>query len=208
MLGAAFITSYCTIKPWEVSIDGAVGYVDNGEFTTADFLKNIYKSYNVDYPKFHKMDNLCKLGLLNAELLIRNSEVTQKYKPEEIAIVLTNSASSLDVDQKYQATIQEKDNFFPSPAVFVYTLPNILIGEIAIKYKITGENAFFIAEQFDPHFMNSYISNLLNTNKARCCIAGWVEFYNNSFNSFLYAVEQQPGKLTLEHTTEILGQIF
>jgi hypothetical protein len=58
------------------------------------------------------------------------------------ALVFANRSSSLDTDFKYQESINSQENYFPSPAVFVYTLPNICVGEISIKHKMQTENAF------------------------------------------------------------------
>ena len=44
-------------------------------------------------------------------------------------LVLSNANASLDVDLKYAKTMQTG----ASPALFVYTLPNIVIGEISIR---------------------------------------------------------------------------
>src|ERR1700741_5650650 len=103
----------------------------------------------MSYPKFHKMDALSKLGLLCAEHALKNGDFLSKYPLNRVGIVLSNSASSLETDRQHQRSISDKSNYFPSPAIFVYTLPNIVIGEMAIKYKITGENAFFVSEKRD-----------------------------------------------------------
>ena len=59
-------------------------------------------------------------------------------------------SGSLDDDQTYQQTIQSADNYFPSPAVFVYTLSNIVTGEIAIRHRIMGESTCYVTETFSP----------------------------------------------------------
>ena len=43
---------------------------------------------------------------------------------------------------RFQETIQHADSYYPSPALFVYTLPNIVTGEIAIRNKYYGETSF------------------------------------------------------------------
>src|SRR5690606_9811213 len=104
--------------------------------------KQVYKENNSAYPKFFKMDNLCKLAFLASEFLLEDSKIGSTTQ-ENMGIVLSNKSSSLNTDRKHQATINDKDNYFPSPALFVYTLPNIMIGEISIRHQIKGENVFF-----------------------------------------------------------------
>ena len=38
------------------------------------FLKEMYYNIELDYPKFFKMDNLCKLGIIGTELLYRKNK--------------------------------------------------------------------------------------------------------------------------------------
>ncbi|MGZ4057349.1 MAG: 3-oxoacyl-ACP synthase [Bacteroidia bacterium] len=203
-----YITSYCSIEAGKVVINNVTDHSDSSSANAVDFLKSAYKHYQLNYPKFYKMDSLCKLAFINSELLLRSNKVTDKYKTEDIAIVIANSVSSLEIDTEHQTTISDRNNYFPSPAVFVYTLPNILIGEIAIRNSIKGENTFFIFDKFDADFMSSYIDSLLNSNKAQCCIAGWVDFYENKYKSFLYTVEKQAGILNLEHNSEQLKSLY
>jgi hypothetical protein len=144
-----------------------------------------YKSLNISYPKFYKMDNLCKLGFLAAEYLLKEYPVTQ-YEPEDIAIVLANRASSLETDVNYYNTIKDENNYFPSPAVFVYTLANIVIGEISIRHKIKGENAFFVMPEYNKHMLTEYVDTLIKTTNTRVCITGWVDFFENDYKAELF----------------------
>jgi hypothetical protein len=94
----------------------------------------------------------------------------------------------LQTDKLHQHSIDDKTNYFPSPAVFVYTLPNISIGELAIRHKITGENAFFVSEKFDSHLMVNYTELVLNDN-ATSAICGWVEVDDTAYEAFIFLVE-------------------
>ncbi len=202
-----YISAYCSIKNGEIKINGELSYSDTS-FSSVDFIKSVYKYYQLNYPKFYKMDHLCKLAFVASDLLLKSNPITSKYAPEDICIIIANSASSLEVDTEHQNTISDKNNYFPSPAVFVYTLPNILIGEIAIRNSIKGENTFFIFDKFDASFMSSYANSLLNGNKAKCCIAGWVDFYEGQYEAFLYTVENVQGNLNIGHESEQLEKLY
>ena len=155
----------------------------------ADFSKVLYQQLNVDYPKFFKMDNLCKLAFLTSEILLKNASL-HEYNEEKIGVVISNAASTLDTDNNYFNTIIDKNNYFPSPALFVYTLPNILNGEICIRNKIKGENAFFVFDEFNPNFICDYVMSLFKTEKIDCCITGWVDYTKDNFESILFLVEK------------------
>ncbi|MEI6489271.1 MAG: 3-oxoacyl-ACP synthase [Bacteroidota bacterium] len=184
------ITAACVIENGKVYVNSKLDFTAEGSASSLDFLKAAYTHYQLNYPKFYKMDSLCKLAMVASELLMRTNRINEKYASEDIALIIANGASSLEIDTEHQVSIADEANFFPSPAVFVYTLPNILIGEIAIRNKIKGENTFFIFDTFDEDFIHSYTDSLMNNDKAKCVIAGWVDFYEDKYRAFLYTVER------------------
>ena len=169
-----------------------------------DFLLSAYRHINIPYPKFYKMDNLCKLGWLANEVLLKDSFDTKKYEPEDIGIVLSNANASLDNDIKYLETTKE----IASPALFVYTLPNIVIGEISIRHNFKGENAFFIFEEFDAGFIEQYVSNLMNNDILQCCICGWVELLKGEYKAALFLIEKDKSADSVNFTKENLTKIY
>ena len=185
-----FITRYMKLQDYRMSLNGIVEYALEAESVDALF-RSVYRYYNIDYPKFFKMDNLCKLAFLSAEILLQGTDVLQKYPGEQIGIILENASSSLEYDQKHQESIRDRNQYFPSPSVFVYTIPNIMIAEIAIRHKVKGENTVFISKQFDPELIDHYVSELFRNQQVSCCLSGWIECYGNHYQSFLFLIEQE-----------------
>lgn len=169
-----------------------------------EFLFAAYRHFEIKYPKFFKMDNLSRIGWLAAELLLKESFIAGKCKAEEVGIVLANASSSLDTDKKYFETAKD----IASPALFVYTLPNIVIGEICIRHSFKGENAFFILNEFDADFIQEYVSSLMNGNIFECCICGWVELLGNEYKTVLFLVEKQGQGKDYLFTKENLNKIY
>jgi len=158
-----YITASCVISN-EVVYKNEVPIFENK--ATADFssfLLSVYQKLALQYPKFYKMDNLSKLGLLAAEVLLKDSDIKDRVTPEETGIILCNSNASLDTDIRYLETAKE----LASPAQFVYTLPNIVIGEISIRHGFKGENCFFIFDQLNVKFFKQYVNSLLNNNNLQ-----------------------------------------
>ena len=149
------------------------------------------------------MDNLSRLALLASEMVLKKE--VNIYSEANIALVFANKSSSLDTDVKYQNSISDKENYFPSPAVFVYTLPNICIGEISIKHQLKSENSFFIFEDFNSEFMTNYANSLLNSKKAEKVLCGWVEYYNEEYKAFLYLVSNEG---ELKHNKQTLETLY
>lgn len=170
------------------------------EMDVKTFAKECYEALHLNYPKFHKMDHLCKLGILAAEVLFRNNPIKS-----DAALVLSNNASSLETDEKHQATIVDKENYFPSPAVFVYTLPNIVLGEISIKHDLKSEQVFFVSEEFDPLLLTDYAEILLNTQKTDQVICGWIDLHKSIYDVFLCLISNR-GNMPL--TKENLQNIY
>jgi hypothetical protein len=193
-----YIQSICTIQNSEIILDGAS--IFKLEPTTfSDFSKKAYQNFEINYPKFFKMDSLSKLAFLGAELLLKTEIHSQKEN--NIALVFANNSSSLDTDVKYQNSISDPENYFPSPAVFVYTLPNICLGEISIRHQLKSENSFFIFDEFNPAFMANYAKVLLDSKKAEKVLCAWVEYFNEEYKAFLYLVASEGD---LEHKIETL----
>lgn len=141
-------------------------------------LTALYKEKVGDYPKFYKMDPLCKLGFLATELLL-NEEKPDRKEPEpseDRAVVLFCKHGSMAADRAYEETICNEDEYFPSPSVFVYTLSNIVTGEIAIRNHYYGETSCFILEEKDETIMRQVISSTLQDKGICSIIAGWVDF--------------------------------
>ena len=184
----SYIQSYCTIENNEIVLNGtSVFKIEPTDF--GDFSKQAYRNFEIQYPKFFKMDALSKLAFLGAELLL--SPIISAEEENNIALVLANKSSSLDTDVKYQESISDKENYFPSPAVFVYTLPNICLGEISIRHQLKSENSFFIFDVLNAEFLSKYSEILLNTNKADSVLCGWVEYFNDNYKSFLCLISKE-----------------
>ena len=95
---------------------------------------------------------------------------------DSTAIVFIGNSGSLASDIKYQDTIRQADNFFPSPAHFVYTLPNIATGELAIRHNVYGETAFFIASQPDEAQIQTMLQTAVMDGEATHVLGGWLEY--------------------------------
>lgn len=146
----------------------------NGETTLLpkDFHTFIREIYHQQEPnmKFFKMSDMCKMGYLGAGYLLKEVE----YDPYEVAIVLGNRSASLDADLQHWR-IMHRDNMPASPAAFVYTLPNIVMGEMAIKHGIKGETTFVVSDSPSETIIGQYAQLLLDTSRYKYVITGWCE---------------------------------
>lgn len=152
-------------------------------------LTSLYKQMIGDYPKFYKMDGLSRLGFVASEILLNaeKGETEEEEKQEERkeeerknleerAIIFFNHSSSIASDRNYKESIKDKDNYFPSPSIFVYTLPNIVTGEIAIRNHFHGETSFFILPDKDERLMEEILQASCRDAQSMSFLTGWIDY--------------------------------
>ena len=165
--------------------------VENDRESFDVFTKNCYKRLNISYPKFYKMDRLSKLCFIGTEILLHDHKRFEQYDREKICVILENYHSSIDTDIKHFESIKSREEYFPSPAIFVYTLPNIMLGEICIRHHIQGESSCFLPQEGEKDFIKNYISALFLNENYDCCIAGKVDYFEEVYESKLYLIEKR-----------------
>jgi hypothetical protein len=152
--------------------------------SSADFLKIIYKNLELSYPKFYKMDLLSKAALLVSEYLFQDQKIDRNS-----SVIFSNNSASLNTDLDYQRSIQSLNHFVPSPAVFVYTLPNIAIGEICIKHGIQGENIFLVQKEFNAKPLIEAIETQYQLQKANQFLVAWLEINDQEIDVFVCQID-------------------
>ncbi|HHU00115.1 MAG: hypothetical protein QM223_07610 [Bacteroidota bacterium] len=165
---------YLSIKDNAVLCDGKeVLYLPGEDFPS--FAKTLYKESGAEYPKFYKMSDMCKLGFLAAEFLLKDLDEVKVADPDQKALVLGCRASSLHADIEYSRTM----NDIPSPALFVYTLANIVSGEIAIRHCFRGEELMLVQDGPESREHENYLKVLMAEGKTKFCISGFVDYDEN-----------------------------
>lgn len=158
-------------------------------------LTELYRNHIADWPKFFKMDTLSKAGFVASELLIKElgeRRLGSEEFAQGCAIVLFGATASLCADRNYQETIQDKDNYYPSPALFVYTLPNIVTGEIAIRNHWRGETSFYVTEAPDAAQMAFHLACAFQDQVTDSILAGWVDSSrNDDFQAFMTVIRRE-----------------
>lgn len=165
------------ITPERVCVDGRdIAFTGTGK----TMLTDLYKRYVGDYPKFYKMDRLSQLGFIASELLLQ-AEGRERFKDcDDRAIILFNHASSIMADRQYLSSIETPGQFFPSPSLFVYTLPNIVAGELAIRNHYHGETTFCILPERQDDVMRQVLQACCQDETTRSILGGWVDYQDDA----------------------------
>ena len=83
--------------------------------------------------------------------------------------------------------------------MFVYTLANIVAGEMAIKYKLRGETSFYVSQHFDKERLEKAVADVFAQTQATHLLAGWVDYDNGHCDVQLFVFETENGKLKTEN---------
>jgi 3-oxoacyl-(acyl-carrier-protein) synthase len=83
-----------------------------------------------DPSRFLRMDLMCRLGFMAAELLAVNFDALPDARRDELGVCVESFTGSLDTDIRFAQT--------PRPSIFAYTLPSTVIGEICIRHRLKG----------------------------------------------------------------------
>jgi len=185
-----YILHNVSISEGKVFSDGRLlyQYQDTGEFS--DFGKSLYKKLSINYPKYYKMDNLCKLTFLANEFLILSSGKIETAS-DQISVILANTGSTIVTDTHFIESISS----IPSPAIFVYTLPNIAIGELCIRNIWKGEDIFLIQNEFRPEELIEQVGFLFSAGTTKLCLTGWTEYLSaENYKACLWMISDQRTK--------------
>ena len=197
------IEGYVCIRNNTIISDGHVLF-EKQNVSAHDFFNSAYAEFRINYPKFFKMDSLCKTGFLAVEILMQRTKNVTDLGPMETGILFCTANSSLESDLLYQ----ESTLTIASPSLFVYTLPNILVGELCIRHQIKGDSACFIFDTFNASFQADYLNALFNSGKIKAGISGWADFYNDKFEAFFYKVGINAVETSKSHIGENIDKFY
>lgn len=152
------------------------------------FIRQRYRALGDPNMKFSKMDDLCKLAYVASCELLCGQPLD--YPAERIGVVLANRTASLDSDLRHQAVIDADQGSGASPAVFVYTLPNIMLGQIAIKHGLKGESTFFAFPDKNRNFIRNYAAGLIAQGRMDAVVWGWCELCGQEYDCELTLTEK------------------
>ncbi len=170
----------CDFSDCNIEKIANIHYCNNGENAVAEQFKSDFKELGEANLKFYKMSNLAKAGYVASCKMLKDIELP--YERNRIAVVIANSSASLDTDLNHQEIVNANLPEGASPAVFVYTLPNIVAGEIAIKHKFQGELTTFIMEEKSMDFLSDYSEKLIKNGECEAVLYGWCELLKEEFD--------------------------
>jgi hypothetical protein len=141
----------------------------------------LYQELGINYPKFFKMDILSKVAFLSAEALQPYPENINK---ENVAVIISTTSGCWEADMQFEKSRET----IPSPAVFVYTLPNIMLGEICIRHGFKGEQTCMVHHNANAATLAFMVQDVLHNRGMDACLFGYVDATENNINAVLFWV--------------------
>lgn len=161
------------------TLDGTVLATPTG--TPDEALRTAYQAMAMDYPKFHKMDRAAKLAVLVAEPVLRVARERGADLAEATAVLALSRSGSGSSDVDHWRVRQ--DTGLASPAVFVYTLPNIGVGEITIRHGIHGPSLCLMTEGPDSPESVMAARLLRRDPRVRWLVCLWSDIFADHFEA-------------------------
>jgi len=87
--------------------------------------------------RFGRLDAFSRLALAGVALALRDAGIEKSTEPRAAAIAASTTYGCTGTDLDYLATLDEAPGL-ASPQLFAYTLPNVFLGEAAIRFGLTG----------------------------------------------------------------------
>lgn len=168
------------------------GHQENFPNGGRQLLTDLYKKYVGDYPKFYKMDLLARLGFIATELLLLDEGEPRFRDRSDRAVVMVGHSGSVVADRRYLESISDAADYYPSPERFVYTLPNIVTGEVAIRNHYHGETGFYLLTEKNPERVDELLSSAFLDAGTQSVIGGWINCDNdNQFEADLCIMKRK-----------------
>ena len=169
-----------------VNVDGEVVFADeNADYHV--FIRDAFKAGGGQNMKFYKMDDFCKLAYVAADRLLEGID----FGEEECGMVLSGRYGCLDTDMKHQQIVDSEGDAGASPAVFVYTLPNVAAGEVSIRHHIKGENTWFWSDDRQMRDIRQYAGMMMAAQDLKYCIIGYFDSIAGKYEAVFKLLERQ-----------------
>ena len=154
------------------AVNGAVRSTAAGDREAC--ISAAWAAMGATYDRFHRVDAVSKLVLLCTEALLAPLPIDEDLT-ERTGIVLMSRLGSLDTDLRYHSGLVEQN--LASPALFVYTLPNIAMGELSIRHGLHGAGHCLIAAGPDTDRLRQVCTMLLAEEGMHRVICGWADIF-------------------------------
>ena len=171
--------AHSRLSPGVFTLDATLLAAPSGPPVEA--LRAAYQALAMDYPKFHKMDLAAKLAVLVAEPVLRVARDRGADLAEGTAVLALSRSGSGSSDVEHWRIRQGSG--LASPAVFVYTLPNIGVGELTIRHGMRGPSLCLMTPGPDSPESVGAARLLRDDLRVRWLVCLWSDIFADRFEA-------------------------
>ncbi|PLX73299.1 MAG: beta-ketoacyl synthase [Desulfuromonas sp.] len=103
--------------------------------------------------RFGRLDDFSRIGLAAATFCLRDAQAELWQEKRSLGIIAASRYGCLNTDLDYLETMLPDQGKLASPNLFAYTLPNCFLGEVTLRFGLTGNSV--IINQDDPGKMTA-----------------------------------------------------
>ena len=181
--------AHSRLSPGVFTLDATLLAAPSGPPVEA--LRAAYQALAMDYPKFHKMDLAAKLAVLVAEPVLRVARDRGADLAEGTAVLALSRSGSGSSDVEHWRIRQGSG--LASPAVFVYTLPNIGLGEITIRHRIFGSSLCLLDHEPKTELVLRSIRVLHERDRMEWIVCLWSDIFADRYDARAVLLGPGPG---------------
>ncbi|HQV52129.1 MAG: hypothetical protein IPH21_02100 [Flavobacteriales bacterium] len=152
-------------------------------------LNNAWSALGIELPRFPRMDRSSKLVAICGSSFFIEGGALAGHSKETIGMVIMGKHGSMDTDSKYQAQL-DADNH-ASPGQFVYTLPNIAMGEFSIQHGLYGSGLCLLNNAPDLSQMREACVILLHDHGMDAIVCGWSDIFADQATATFMVVTER-----------------
>lgn len=137
--------------------------------------------------RWGRFDNYTRCGFIASTLALKDAGLLKDDGTKQsIPVILGSYSDCYTTDRAFWESAEDNSGAFASPNKFSYTLPNVVVGEIAATNKLTGAT-LTVEEHGEIGTMAIKISKTLGIKDNQPTLIGWSDSCDQ-FNGALFLV--------------------
>ena len=152
--------------------------------------------------RFGRFDSYTRLGWSGVALALNDSGLLSTEGKKPVSLIISSRYGCFETDVEYYKTTLDEDGELSSSILFSYTLPNIILGECAAHFGLTGAT-FSLGESGKRGIISVHTAlTMIEAGETEKVIAGWLESIPEEIGKALKADKNINGTLIVVLETD------
>ena len=157
------------------------GYLNRGDIPSLDAGEPLFppdaEVFPIPMSRSGRFDTYTRMGCCTIAMALKDAGMVGTDARRRTGIVLSTKYECMETDFKYYQTTIEGEGVFSSPNLFSYTLPNIVVGECAIYFRLVGPTFTVGESEEDGRGIPALQTAMLMLGNGDCdtVVAGWLD---------------------------------